>query len=361
MFCNNTIQLRMRIESELKLDFDDVLLRPKRSTLQSRQQVSLEREFQFKHGGTYKGIPIMAANMDGVGTKQMAASLKKLDLFTCLAKSIKTESLRDFFYEFNVDQHVAVTIGVSQEEIKKFTDTYKLVRVMRPLNYVCIDVANGYTKKLGNVVRDIREFAPSINIIAGNVVTAEMVEELLLAGADIIKVGIGSGAVCTTRVKTGVGYPQFSAIAECADAAHGLGGHIISDGGCNNTGDVAKAFGAGADFVMLGSMLAGHKEGGGEVMEEDGRSVVKFYGMSSKTANEKHFGGLMDYRTSEGRTVHIPYKGEIKDTVQDILGGVRSACTYVGARELKHLSKCATFVRVNNTHNNLLEKYTVGY
>jgi GMP reductase len=185
-----------------------------------------------------------------------------------------------------------------------------------------------------------------------------MTEELILNGADIVKVGIGPGSVCTTRIKTGVGYPQLSAIIECADAAHGLGGHIIADGGCTSSGDVAKAFGAGADFVMLGGMLAGHDEGGGELIR-DAKTLepkfVKFYGMSSQAANEKHFGGLKDYRASEGREVLIPYKGSVSDTVQDILGGLRSTCTYVGASTLKQLSKCTTFVRVTQQYNGVYE------
>tara|TARA_R110002110_G_scaffold143724_4_gene332614 strand:- start:389 stop:1069 length:681 start_codon:yes stop_codon:yes gene_type:complete len=222
---------------------------------------------------------------------------------------------------------------------------------MVDIKFLCIDVANGYSQRFATTVEQIREKYPELIIIAGNVVTGEMTEELILSGADIVKVGIGPGSVCTTRIKTGVGYPQLSAIIECADAAHGLGGHIIADGGCSSSGDVAKAFGAGADFVMLGGMLAGHDEGGGEVVDGN----VQFYGMSSDTANIKHFGGLKDYRSSEGRTVRLPYKGAIKDTVQDILGGIRSACTYAGARKLKDLSKCTTFIRVNNQYNRIFE------
>ena len=214
-------------------------------------------------------------------------------------------------------------------------------------------------RRLWTLYRKVRDTYPDSNIFAGNVVTGEMVEELLLAGADVVKVGIGSGSVCTTRIKTGVGYPQFSCIAECADAAHGLNGHIIADGGCTTPGDVAKAFGAGADFVMLGSMLAGSTEGGGERIEVDGKEYVEFYGMSSKKANEKHNGGLRDYRTSEGRRVAIPYKGSLESIVQDILGGVRSACTYAGASKLKHLSKCATFVRCTKTHSKIYEPNTL--
>jgi GMP reductase len=218
-----------------------------------------------------------------------------------------------------------------------------------PFKYICIDVANGYSEHFGAFVAKVREKYPTHTIIAGNVVTADMTQELILNGADIVKVGIGPGSVCTTRIQTGVGYPQLSAIMECSDAAHGLGGHIIADGGCTCPGDVAKAFGAGADFVMLGGMLAGHDEGGGEV--KDG--TVTFYGMSSDTAMNKHHGGVAEYRSSEGRTVEVPYRGPVENTVKDILGGIRSTCTYVGAGELKHLSKCTTFVRVNNQFNNV--------
>jgi len=270
-------------------------------------------------------------------------------LFTCLVKTYTVEQLTEFFLETNGirREHVAMSIGITDDDIEKLNRVMKI----RGIKYLCIDVANGYSERFAGVVKQIREKHPSLVIIAGNVVTGEMTEELILSGADIVKVGIGPGSVCTTRIKTGVGYPQLSAIIECADAAHGLGGHIIADGGCSSAGDVAKAFGAGADFIMLGGMMAGHDEGGGEVVDGN----VQFYGMSSDTANTKHFGGLKEYRSSEGRTVKIPYKGAIKDTVQDILGGIRSACTYAGARKLKDLSKCTTFVRVNNQYNKIFE------
>jgi GMP reductase len=353
----------MRIESEVKLDFSDVLIKPKRSTLGSRKQVQLEREYTFRNyvpldmsieairpeSAQYSGIPIMASNMDGVGTFDMANKLAELGLFTCLVKTYTVEELTQFFLETNGTrrEHVAMSIGITDDDIEKLDRVMKVSAV----KFLCIDVANGYSERFAGVVKQIREKHPSLVIIAGNVVTGEMTEELILSGADIVKVGIGPGSVCTTRIKTGVGYPQLSAIIECADAAHGLGGHIIADGGCSSSGDVAKAFGAGADFVMLGGMMAGHDEGGGEVVDGN----VQFYGMSSDTANTKHFGGLKDYRSSEGRTVRIPYKGAIKDTVQDILGGIRSACTYAGARKLKDLSKCTTFVRVNNQYNKIFE------
>jgi len=203
-------------------------------------------------------------------------------------------------------------------------------------------------------VRKVRAAYPEHTILAGNVVTGEMVEELLLSGADIIKVGIGPGSVCTTRKKTGVGYPQLSAVLECADAAHGLGGHIISDGGCTCPGDVAKAFGAGADFVMMGGMLAGHDQSGGEIKVKDNGTKVKlFYGMSSATAMEKHSGGVAEYRASEGKTVEVPYRGDVNATILDVLGGIRSACTYTGAGKLKEMPKRTTFIRVSQQLNEI--------
>lgn len=335
----------MRIENEILLDFSDVLIRPKRSTLSSRKEVSLTRTYKFKHSQQeYTGVPIMAANMDGVGTLPMAEALSNHGLFTCLVKSYDSGNLEHFDGEVDFD-NLAISTGTSEKDyirLKSMLEYY-------PFKYICIDVANGYSEHFGDFVAKIRDEWPNHTIIAGNVVTADMTQELILRGADIVKVGIGPGSVCTTRIQTGVGYPQLSAIIECADAAHGLGAHIIADGGCTCPGDVAKAFGAGADFVMLGSMFAGHDEGGGEV--NDG--TVTFYGMSSDTAMNKHHGGVADYRSSEGRTVKVPYRGPVENTVKDILGGIRSTCTYIGASELKHLSKCTTFVRVNNQFNNV--------
>ena len=354
----------MKIEDGIKLDFSDVLFRPKRSTLSSRKEVKLTRTYTFKHSGKeYTGVPIMAANMDGVGTLAMAESLANHDMFTCLGKNYDSGGLEWFDGTVNWN-NVAISTGTSNSDFEKLVNMLEHY----PFEYICIDVANGYSEHFGAFVSKVREKYPTHTIIAGNVVTADMTQELILRGADIIKVGIGPGSVCTTRIKTGVGYPQLSAVAECADAAHGLGGHIISDGGCTCPGDVAKAFGAGADFVMLGGMFAGHDEGGGEVETRiftmpytgmDRKPVVElkqfvtFYGMSSDTAMHKHHGGVADYRSSEGRTVEIPYKGPVEATVLDILGGLRSTCTYVGASELKHLSKCTTFVRVNNQFNNV--------
>lgn len=341
----------MRIENEIKLGFKDVMFRPKRSTLKSRSEVTIEREFTFLHTQKkWSGVPLIAANMDTVGTFEMAEALYKDKIITAVHKHYSVQEWSDFLKDKNDDfyQYIALSTGTGkadEEKIKTILDTNPKIQ------FLCIDVANGYSEHFVEFVKKARQNFPDKIIMAGNVVTGEMVEELILAGADIIKVGIGPGSVCTTRIKTGVGYPQLSAIIECADAAHGLGGQIIGDGGCKVPGDVAKAFGGGADFVMLGGMFAGHDESGGELITENGKTYRLFYGMSSQTAMDKHSGGVAEYRASEGKTVKVPYKGPVADTVKDILGGVRSTCTYVGASKLKELSKRTTFIRVQEQEN----------
>ncbi|MFS4481670.1 GMP reductase [Hyunsoonleella sp. 2307UL5-6] len=341
----------MRIEYDIKLGFKDVMIRPKRSTLKSRKEVSLQRTFKFLHSPyTWSGVPIIAANMDTVGTFEMANTLAKENLFTTIHKHYTITEWSEFLSssQHNIENHIAISTGIGAQDAIRLANT---IETNPKLQFICIDVANGYSEYFADFVKQTRERYPEKVIIAGNVVTGEMVEELLLSGADIVKVGIGPGSVCTTRVKTGVGYPQLSAIIECADAAHGLGGQIISDGGCTTPGDVAKAFGAGADFVMLGGMFAGHDESGGETIEKNGKTYKKFYGMSSSTAMDKHSGGVADYRASEGKTVKVPYRGSVEDTIKDILGGLRSTCTYVGASRLKELTKRTTFIRVAEQEN----------
>ena len=369
----------MRIEDDHKLDYKDVLIRPKRSTLGSRKEVDLYREFSFRnfqsaHSIHYHGIPVMAANMDGVGTFAMADALAELGLFTCLVKSYDVDELAGFFNQDDSRRrdNVAYSTGITPQDFDKFTRTYQQTGTR--LKYVCVDVANGYSERFSQFIKQLREGYPDVVIIAGNVVTGEMTEELILGGADIVKVGIGPGSVCTTRIQTGVGYPQLSAVIECADSAHGLGGHIIAEGGCTCPGDVAKAFAAGADFVMLGGMLAGHDQGGGEVITRfyrtgevikkgsdwqdviEERKSVRFYGMSSRAANEKHFGGLKEYRSSEGREILVPYRGDVADTIRDLLGGIRSTCTYAGAKKLKWLSKCTSFVKTAEQFNKIFSE-----
>uniref|UniRef100_G3TC18 GMP reductase n=1 Tax=Loxodonta africana TaxID=9785 RepID=G3TC18_LOXAF len=340
------------IDNDVKLDFKDVLLRPKRSTLKSRSEVDLTRSFSFRNSKqVYTGIPIIAANMDTVGTFEMAKVLCKFSLFTAVHKHYSLGQWKEFATQ-NPDclEHLAASSGTGSSD---FEQLEQILEAIPQVKYICLDVANGYSEHFVEFVKDVRKHFPQHTIMAGNVVTGEMVEELILSGADIIKVGIGPGSVCTTRKKTGVGYPQLSAVMECADAAHGLKGHIISDGGCGCPGDVAKAFGAGADFVMLGGMLAGHTESGGELTEKDGKKYKLFYGMSSEMAMKKYAGGVAEYspRASEGKTVEVPFKGDVEHTIRDILGGIRSTCTYVGAAKLKELSRRTTFIRVTQQVN----------
>ena len=365
----------MRIEDNTYLDFDDVLIKPKRTPLESRKQVELKREFTFLHSKrTWSGVPIIASNMNTTGTFEIAKKLYSYDMMTAVHKFYTLKEWQEFLNEHYIkgmEEKIVPTIGLKE------TDTLEnLINIFDkkdiPNKFLVIDVANGYTEKFVDFVKIMREEYTSTTIIAGNVATPEAVEALIFAGADIVKIGIGPSKVCDTRIKTGVGIPQLTAIMECSDAAHGLNAHVMADGGCKTPGDIAKAFGAGADFVMLGSMLAGHDESGGEMVEKEyytdkvkyeslndepgftfpvniiEKKVYKeVYGMSSEHAMKKFFGKRDEYRASEGNYSLIEYRGEIKNTIEDILGGLRSACTYVGANKLKSLSKCTTFIRVN--------------
>lgn len=337
-----------KIESGEKLDFNQVLIRPKRSTLSSRSQVSLEREFKFKYSTyTWTGVPIIAANMDTTGTFEVYHCLKQHKIITALHKFY---TLEDYQKHYHLDpDYFMVSTGISD---KDFSNLETIVSSI-PCKWICIDVANGYMEALVIFCQKVRQRFPEKIIVAGNIVTREMAEELILNGkVDVCKAGIGPGSVCTTRLKTGVGMPQLSAILECADAAHGVGGHIISDGGITCPGDMAKAFGAGADFVMVGGQFAGHSQNPGDIIEENGKQYKMFYGMSSEKAQETHFGKMNSYRSSEGRVMKIPYKGDLNNTVQDYLGGLRSACTYINAKTIKQMAKCTTFVRVSQQVNN---------
>lgn len=338
---------RMRIEKDIKLDFKDVMIKPKRSDAPSRSAIELKRTFKFLHSEReWTGLPICVANMDTVGTFDMARSLMKRGAVTALHKFYTVTQLIEFYRSLSPEEteFVFYTTGVKNEDLDKMCMVGKEVK----LNNICVDVANGYTEFFVKRLNTIRSCFPNATIMAGNVATPEMVQELLLAGrVDIVKVGIGPGAACQTRLKTGVGVPQLSAIIECADAAHGLGGHICGDGGCRESGDVGKAFGAGADFVMLGSFFAGCDESSGDWRtDKDGNKFFKFYGMSSEEALNRYYGGVGSYRTPEGATIEVPHKGSALAVLQGITGGLVSTCTYVGAMRLKDLSKCTTFIQV---------------
>ena len=325
----------MRINDDTKLDFSDVLITPKRSQLTSSKEAELTRHFSFLHSNhTWTGIPIIASNMDHTGTIAMAHVLMEFPMLTALCKFIEST-------EWGWNKNIIQTVGLDQD-----LDDHKMYNQS---HWICLDIANGYTERFNDYVAKMRnhEATKKKIIIAGNVCTPEATEQILMAGADVVKIGIGPGSVCTTRKMTGIGYPQLSAVIECADAAHGLGGHIVADGGCTVVGDIAKAFGGGADFVMLGGMLAGHKECEGEV-END---TMTFYGMSSEEAQLKYYGGKKSHRASEGKKVQVPFRGNVTDTIEEILGGLRSSCTYAGARTIKALPKCCTFVKVNRQLN----------
>ena len=346
----------MHIEYDHKLDFKDVLIRPKRSTLSSRADVDITRTFRFVHTGLeWTGFPLIASNMDTIGTFSMARALAPFGAMVALHKHYPVDALVDFFRQ-DAARDVFYTAGTTKEDVEKLA--YVKSRV--PLTKISIDVANGYTELFLDAVSRTRDENRDAIIMAGTIVTAEMAEALILAGADIARVGIGSGSVCTTRDLTGVGYPQLSAVIECADAAHGLKGQVCSDGGCSVPGDIAKAFGGGADFVMLGGMLAGHQECEGEILYEqrDGERVpvaMEFYGMSSETAMKKYHGGVAEYRASEGKAVQVPYRGAVKATLQEITGGLRSMMTYVGATKLKEIPKRTTFVLVGAQRNTVFD------
>lgn len=339
----------MRILYEPLLDFQDVLIQPKRSTLSSRADVLLERDMTMLYSkASYSGFPVLAANMDSVGTFEMAKAMSALHMSVALHKHYPVDELSSFFSGWASDASpLFYSMGISEADWAKFEQ----VDALCSLKWICLDVANGYQEHFVRFLSRLRERKPDATIMAGNVVTGEMTEHLILAGADIVKVGIGPGSVCTTRWISGVGRPQLSAVIECADAAHGLGGHVCSDGGCASPGDVAKAFGAGADFVMLGGMLAGHDECAGERVERDGKTFLKFHGMSSREAMEQHYGGVASHRAPEGKEVLVPYKGGVEKTLLEIAGGVRSACSYVGAKKLKEMPKRTTFVMVNRQLN----------
>ena len=348
----------MRINYDAKLNFEDVLLQPKRSTLSSRKDVDMTRNFTFRNSGKQMNfLPIFASNMDGVGTFSMAKVLQEYKMMTVITKTTGIEEWRKAVGNGVRLQSVSVCTGTNvmwDKEAQDWKTMQEVLKSFPDIKMITVDVANAYHQNMVDFIAKVRDQYPTKIIVAGNVVTPEMTEELIINGADVVKIGIGPGSVCTTRTMTGVGVPQFSAILDCADAANGVDGHIMADGGCVFPGDIAKAFGGGAHMVMIGGMLAGHDESEQQVI--DGK--IEFYGMSSDRAREKHGKRKDGYRGNEGRLISLPYRGPVKGTVEDILGGVRSACTYIGARRLKDMPKCASFVTTNNVQNQVYERYT---
>lgn len=343
----------MKVIEDTKLGFDNVLIKPKKSYINSRKVVNLICEYEFKYSKQkWSGIPLIAANMDTTGTVEMANKLASLNCLTALHKYYNAT---DYLKLININNTI-LTIGEEiPKELTKIVNEYNF-------NFILIDVANAYRQKTVEAVMELRKMFRTKTLIVGNVCTAEMTEELILAGADIIKCGIGPGSACTTRKIAGVGQPQLSTILECAEIAHKLGAHIIADGGCRFAGDIVKAFGAGADFVMLGGMLAGTDESAGELIIENEENKENqelkefkyklFYGMSSQKAQDK-YSEFKDYRASEGKVVKVPYNGPVINIVHEIFGGLRSACTYTNSNSLQELSKNTIFLKVTETTNNI--------
>ena len=342
----------MRIESEIKLDYSDVLLRPKRSTLTSRSEVLLSRQLSFYHSPKkWQGVPIIASNMLSCGTFEMAKILAEYKIITALHKFYSLEDYKRFLPAFDQPDFIAFTLGIRDQDSEKL-DLMIKHKLIDKFSFLCIDVPNGYVQKFSDFVRTVRQKCPQHIIIAGNVVTNEMTEEIILNGADIIKVGIGPGSVCTTRTMTGVGYPQLSAVIECADAAHGIsnsqgGGLIIADGGQRQPSCIAKAYCGGADFNMCGNMFSGFEESGGKTVIKDGKTYKEYFGLSSNQAMEMFYGKKEPYRAAEGKTTLLEHRGGVRDFLHDLFGSLRSTGTYIGARSLKEFSKRATFIRVN--------------
>ncbi len=352
----------MRIEEDIKLDYQDVLLKPKRSTLVSRKDVELEREFTFYHSPKkWKGVPIMTANMATCGTFELAKLLSEYKLITILHKYYTVEQYEEFFKTYNNPDYVGFSIGMREKDLE-LLDIMIEKNLINNFSFICLDVPNGYLEKFAETIRDVRKKCPEHIIIAGNVVSNEMTEELILNGADIVKVGIGPGSACTTRRMTGVGYPQLSAVIECADAAHGISnaqgcGLIIADGGQVHPSCVAKAYCAGADFNMFGSMFSGFEESGGETIEKNGKKYKEYFGSSSNKAMIDFYGKKDSHRASEGRYTLRPHKGSIHDFIQDLFGALRSTGTYIGAKKIKEFTKRATFVRVSRQLNTSNERF----
>ena len=349
----------MKFITEPKLDFEDVLLEPKRSDIASRSDVNIERTISFKHSGRkWTGVPIMTSNMDTTGTIEMYRVLRKYKMITCFHKFYKYDDLKPLYDDDELDpNYYMLSTGIREDD---WMNTRYMIEAFEPY-FLMIDVANGYSTKFIEFCRKVREEYPALTIFAGNVATGDMVQELILyAKVDVVKCGIGSGALCITRTKTGVGVPQLSVCVECSERANGIGGHIISDGGCTTPGDIAKAFCGGAHFVMLGGMFGGHFESGGDTVWEKVNGIDTayklIYGMSSEYAQNKHYGQMAKYRSSEGKVRKIKVRGPVENTILDILGGLRSTATYIGTYRLKDFPKCATFIRLNRVLNHSLDK-----
>ena len=335
----------MFYSSEKKLNFKDVLIVPKSSKINSRKDVVLDTKILFPASGiNWTGVPIMASNMDNVGTFEMGFALQNFHMTNAVSKFYNKDAWvksisNGLDLEFNF-----ITFGL--QEISEIDEiiSYILQKTNKNIKTIVFDIPNGYIEKFSKIISEARKEFPKLGIIAGNVVTSEGVRLLMDSGADGVKVGIGSGGVCDTTETTGIGYPQLSAAIDCSLEVKKYNGFIVSDGGVKITGDISKAFAAGSGFVMLGSLLAAHKESMAPIIRKDNKNFRELYGMSSTQAMVKHYGGVADYRTSEGKLILVEDRGPVKHTLNKILGALRSTCTYINAKNIGEIYENSSFI-----------------
>ena len=375
----------MQIINETQLDFSDVLIKPRRSSIDSRSKVDITREYKFKWCPyVIKGTGIMQANMGTIGNFEVSRKMLDKGLFACLHKHHNIDILIKFYKELikrgdDTWRRCLLGIGLRDNGIDKLRQINKELGIQVGIKF---DVPNGYIPQVKDKVIELRKEFPEMFIMVGNVVTGDITEDLILSGADCVAVGIGGGSACRTREKTGCGRPQLSTVIECADAAHQVGGMICSDGGITCPGDICKAFGGGADFIMIGGLFAGTDEAEGEIITKwistgeydrvsydsgyifkphfEEKKFKQFYGMSSTLAQEKFQGGMKNYRASEGVVIEVPYSGSMDSILEDMLGSIRSMMTYIGAKNLKNIPKQCVFYKVNNQRNHIFDSHMVG-
>jgi GMP reductase len=374
----------MIINNETKLDFSDVLIVPQRSTLNSRSEILLERTFHFYHSPRiWKGIPIICANMSFCSF-DMAKELANHKMIACLHKYHSLDELSNYFNSNpqNIN-YTFVSIGYKKSDLNHLLELKNKINIQPN---ICIDVPNGHMDAFVKYCKKVRENFPESIIIAGNVTNTSSTQELIIyGGVDIVKIGIGGGSACTTRFLTGCGVPQLSCCLENSYIAHGLQngekklGLVCSDGGHKTVGDVCKALCAGSDFVMLGGYFAGTESCNGEwtfehkaylnkdnkykdinwwqpnspgYETEKRKTKFTYYGMSTHHSQQLYEDNIKHYRASEGTKITVEYKGTVDRVIQELLGGIRSCCCYIGADTIKNMNKCAEFCRVSKIHNN---------
>lgn len=317
------------------LTFDDVLLLPNYNHWDSRRLVDITST--DKTGRFSLAMPIMSANMDTITGAEMAKFMHSKGGIGVLHRFMDIHTNEKIFR--SVHCPVFVSVGCAEHE-------YERIEALRDAGaeYFCVDVAHAHSKILGKALKRFRQMLPNSFIMAGNVATYAGADYLVSLGADIVKVGIGGGSVCTTRIKTGFGVPSLKAIKDCSR----INRSIVADGGIRMSGDIVKALAFGADFVMVGGMLAGTKPTPGKVVTNSNGQKVKLYrGMASKEAQEDFMGPLTGWKTAEGVSIEVPYREDEDLIIHDIIGGLRSGLTYGGANSIKELQRKLDYVVIS--------------